>query len=146
VDQYFILPGHRATASGQFVLNFGFGAAARPQILELAGAEMIWYGTSRTLAEMPRTSFQYDGRAVDAAWRADAARRIEQYRKPTTCAYNAAGLPVPDAQVRIRCAAMRLSSAARGTPSASSIRPPPTIRPTGRSCLSSSTAAAPATT
>ena len=91
-------------SSGQFSLNFGFGAASRPQVLEIAGAEMIWYGTSRTMDEMPRTSFRYDGREADAPWRADAARRIEEYRKDeyTIRVVNADGLPVPDAQVRMR--------------------------------------------
>lgn len=93
-----------AAGSGQFVLNFGLGAATRPQVLEIAGAQMIWYGTSRTLAEMPRTSFRYEGRELAAAWRRDAARRIEEYRKGeyTVRVVNADGLPVPDAQVRVK--------------------------------------------
>ena len=91
-------------ASGDFGLKFGFGAAARPQILEIAGAELIWYGKSRTLEEMPRTSFQYDGRELDAPWRAEAAARIEQYRKGDYAirVVNTAGLPVPGAQVRMK--------------------------------------------
>lgn len=93
-----------AVSSGQFGVKFGFGSAPRPQVLQIAGAEAIWYGTSRTLAEMPRTSIQYEGRAADAAWRSDAARRIEQYRKAdyTIRVVNNAGLPVPDADVHVR--------------------------------------------
>ncbi len=93
-----------AAGSGQFVLNFGLGASTRPQILEIADAQMIWYGNSRTLDEMPRTSFRYDGRELDAAWRRDAARRIEQHRKGeyTLRVVNSAGLPVPNAQVRMK--------------------------------------------
>jgi len=93
-----------AVASGQFGIKFGFGASARPQILEIAGAEAIWYGKSRTLEEMPRTSFRYEGRESDAAWRRDAARRIEQHRKGeyTVRVLNTDGLPVPDAQVRMK--------------------------------------------
>lgn len=91
-------------ASGTFNINFGFGAPVRPQVLELGGVEAIWYGTSRTLAEMPRTAFQYDGRAADAPWRAAAAARIEQYRKGgyTVTVKDGTGSPVAGAQVRVR--------------------------------------------
>ncbi len=91
-------------ASGTFNINFGFGAPVRPQVLELGGVEAIWYGKTRTLAEMPRTSFQYEGRAADAPWRAAAAARIEQYRKGdvTVTVKDGAGAPVAGAQVRVR--------------------------------------------
>lgn len=66
---------------GQLGFKFGFGATGRPQVIEFGGVEAWWYGTSKTLAEMPRTSFEYVGRALDAAWRGEAAARIEQFRK-----------------------------------------------------------------
>jgi endo-1,4-beta-xylanase len=93
-----------AYASGQFSINFGFGEGDRPRVLDLAGVEVIWYGKTRTLAEMPRTSFNYDGRAADAPWRAEAAARIDQYRKAnySVRVVDAAGQPVPGAQVRFR--------------------------------------------
>lgn len=68
-------------ASGQLGFKFGFGATGRPQVIEVGGVEAWWYGTSRSLDEMPRTSFEYVGRALDAPWRAEAAARIDQYRK-----------------------------------------------------------------
>jgi GH35 family endo-1,4-beta-xylanase len=90
--------------SGDLGLNFGFGAPLRAQTLEVGGIEAIWYGKSRTLAEMPRTSFQYDGRAADAPWRAEAAARIEQYRKGnfTVKVVDGSGNPVSGAHVRVR--------------------------------------------
>lgn len=93
-----------AYTSGNLGVKFGFGSAARPQILELGGVEAIWFGTSRTLAEMPRTSIQYDGRAPDAPWRAAAAARIEQHRKGEyeVRVVNSAGLPVAGASVRAK--------------------------------------------
>jgi GH35 family endo-1,4-beta-xylanase len=93
-----------AYATGQFSVNVGFGAGARPQVLEIGGVEVLWYGKTRTYEEMPRTSFQYEGRAANAAWRAEAAARIEQYRKSNyeLRVVNAGGLPVTGASVRVR--------------------------------------------
>lgn len=90
--------------AGQFNVNFGFGASERPETFELGGIEVIHYGKSRTLAEMPRTSFQYDGRAPDSPWRIDAAKRIEQYRKGNydLRVLNKDGLPVPGASIRVK--------------------------------------------
>ena len=93
-----------AHASGTLGIKFGVGATVRPQVLELGGVEVLWYGKSRTLAEMPRTSFQYDGRSLTAPWRAEAGARIERHRKGTYTVrvVNSAGQPVPGATVRIR--------------------------------------------
>lgn len=90
--------------AGDLRVFFGFGAGDRAQTLDIGGAEILWYGTSRTLAEMPRTSFQYDGRDPDAAWREEARQRIERYRKSEfdVCVVNADGLPVENASVRVR--------------------------------------------
>lgn len=91
-------------ATGELGIKMGFAESERPQILEIAGYEAIWYGTSRTIDEMPRTSFRYDGREPDAAWRSAAAARIEQYRKADyeVRVVNAAGIPVPGAAVRMK--------------------------------------------
>ena len=103
--EYF-LPFTVATAhtSGEFGIKMGFAESDRPQILEVAGYEAIWYGTSRTIAEMPRTSFQYDGRDPNATWRAAAAARIEQHRKAVyeIRVVNNDGMPVPGATVRMK--------------------------------------------
>jgi endo-1,4-beta-xylanase len=91
-------------ASGDFRINFGFGAGDRPRTLDLAGVQVWWYGTSRTLAEMPRTAFNYDGRSADAPWRAAAAARIDQLRKADYAlrAVDEHGQPIPGARVRMR--------------------------------------------
>ncbi len=68
-------------ASGEVGFKFGFGAIGRPQVIDVGGVEVWWYGTSKTIADMPRTSFEYPGRTSDAAWRAEAAARIDQHRK-----------------------------------------------------------------
>lgn len=93
-----------AYAAGDLGFKFGFGATGRPQVLEIGGIEAWWYGTSRTLSEMPRTSFEYQGRALDAAWRSDAAVRINQYRKNNydVQVVDSAGVPVAGKRLRIR--------------------------------------------
>ncbi|HRE06872.1 MAG TPA: endo-1,4-beta-xylanase [Opitutaceae bacterium] len=90
--------------AGQFTFNLGFGASSRPQVIEVGGVEVLGYGKTRTLAEMPRTSFTYEGRALDAPWRKAAQDRIERMRKATygVRVVNTAGVPVPDARVRVR--------------------------------------------
>ncbi len=90
--------------AGQLGFKFGFGATGRPQVMEVGGVEAWWYGTSKTLAEMPRTSFEYAGRAADAAWRAEAAARINQHRKGDyqVRLLDAEGTPLEGKTVRVR--------------------------------------------
>ena len=89
---------------GQLDFKFGFGATGRPQVIEFGGVEAWWYGTTKTLADMPRTSFEYAGRALDAAWRTDAAARIEQFRKGDyqIRVLDESGDPVVGENVRVR--------------------------------------------
>jgi len=91
-------------SAGQFSANLGFGAGSRPQVFEVGGFEILWYGKSRTLAEMPRTSFQYEGRDANASWRTAANARIEQIRKANyeVRVLDAGGMPVKDATVRVK--------------------------------------------
>ncbi len=93
-----------AQAAGGLGIKFGFGATGRPQVLELGGVEAYWYGTSRPLSDLPRTSFDYVGREATAAWRTAAAARIEQYRKSnyTIRVEDAAGQPVAGARIRVK--------------------------------------------
>ncbi|GAB5559223.1 MAG: hypothetical protein SynsKO_08700 [Synoicihabitans sp.] len=91
-------------SAGEVGYKFGFGATGRPQVIDVGGVEAWWYGTSKTLAEMPRTSFEYPGRAMDAAWRAEAAARIDQYRKGNyqIKVIDESGDPLPGESVRVR--------------------------------------------
>jgi endo-1,4-beta-xylanase len=91
-------------AVGDLDFKFGFGATGRPQVIQVGGVEAWWYGTTKTLAEMPRTSFEYAGRAPDAAWRAEAAARIEQFRKGDyrVTVVDENGDPLPGERVRVR--------------------------------------------
>ena len=89
---------------GSAAMKFGVGGALRPQVLEFGGVELLWYGTSRSVDELPRTGFSYIGREADAPWRAEAAARIEQHRKADFALniVDANGEPLRGAQVRVR--------------------------------------------
>ncbi|BET69498.1 hypothetical protein ASA1KI_44160 [Opitutales bacterium ASA1] len=89
-------------AAGSLGVKLGLGLGTRPQTFEIGGVRALWYGTARTLAEMPRTSFRYEGREADAPWRAEAAARIERHRKADyrIRVVNTAGIPVEGATVR----------------------------------------------
>ncbi len=91
-------------SAGNLGFKFGFGATVRPQILEMGGVEALWYGTSLTVQDLPRTSFQYNGRDADASWRLEAADRIDEYRKSryVVRAVDPAGQPVAGTKLRVR--------------------------------------------
>ena len=67
------LPPGRA----QIALRAGF----RPQTIEIGGFEILNYGASRRIADLPRSRAGYAGREADAPWRAEADARIEKIRK-----------------------------------------------------------------
>ena len=69
---------HDLPADGaQIALRAGF----RPQTIEIGGVQILNYGTSRSISELPRSRADYPGRETDAPWRAAAAKRIERIRK-----------------------------------------------------------------
>jgi GH35 family endo-1,4-beta-xylanase len=82
-------------------LAFGFGACA--QTIEIASPTVINYGANHDINALPRTRLTYPGREADAPWRAEAAARIEKHRKAdlAVIVLDAAGNPVPDADVRV---------------------------------------------
>lgn len=92
-----------AYAAGAVQLNFGVGQTGKPMIMEIGGIELLNYGKTLTLEQMPRTRITYAGVELDAAWRTDAAARIEQYRKGdlTIRVIDAEGTPVPNAAVKV---------------------------------------------
>ena len=81
------------------MLRFGF----KRQTLEIGGLEVLDYAQSLTYAELPRTRFSYTGRESGAAWRREALDRIGRVRQGdiVVTVKDAAGRPVPDAEVRI---------------------------------------------
>jgi GH35 family endo-1,4-beta-xylanase len=83
-------------------LNFHAGFA--PQAFEIAGLELLNYGKSIAVDDLPGSLTNYAGRAMDAPWRKAAAERIEKHRKGdlTVTVVDAAGKPVPNATVKVR--------------------------------------------
>lgn len=87
---------------GAAEVAFGFGF--KRQQLEIAGVELICYGRSIALADLPRSRLTYAGREPDAPWRRDALARIEQVRKSDFAIEirDADGRPLPQARVALR--------------------------------------------
>jgi GH35 family endo-1,4-beta-xylanase len=66
---------------GEGTAELNFAAGSRPQVVEIAGVELINFGQDGVeLAELPKTSQDYEGRDPDAQWRKDALARIEEHR------------------------------------------------------------------
>jgi len=86
---------------GQHNLTIFLGYYA--QTVEIGGVRIVNYGSARDIPELPRTRYEYAGRAPDAAWRAAAAERINQLRKADLAVRvtDAEGRPVPGARVRM---------------------------------------------
>lgn len=87
-------------------LNFGLHLGIQSQTIELGGFAIIDYGTSVALDALPQevNNELYGGYEPDAAWRAEAAERIETLRKAdlTIQVNTPAGEPLPNAEVSVR--------------------------------------------
>lgn len=88
-----------AAGAAQVALRFGFA----PQAVEVTGLRLVNHGPGVDPGSLPRTVRRYPGFEADAAWRAEAARRIERIRKAglTVEVVDRAGRPVPDARARV---------------------------------------------
>jgi len=84
----------------QVTLNFGFD----PQTIEIAEFSLVDYGPGVRVKDLPQPQFSYAGREADAAWRKDAADRIEKYRKADLAitVVDSQGNAVPDADVTVK--------------------------------------------
>lgn len=91
-------------AATQLVLKVGFGGGDRAQVFDVAGIELLNYGSSLEVADLPATLPSYEGREPDAEWRAAAAARIEQHRKGDfqLTVLDAENAPAENATVAVR--------------------------------------------
>lgn len=85
------------------VLNIFFGGVD-PQVIQLAGLRILGYEDARAIKELPVSSAYYPGMEPDAAWRAEAHKRIEQHRKAdlTLKITDAKGRPLNNADVHVK--------------------------------------------
>ncbi len=91
----------RAYNKGEGELFFTLGL--QPQTVELGGIELLDYGTSKKVADLPFTKLGYQGSEPSAAWRKAAEARIDRLRKGelTVVVKDASGKPVANADVAI---------------------------------------------
>lgn len=93
---------NRAYAAGEAEVAFTLGMKA--QTVEIGGVELLDYGTTRKVSDLPFTGIGYQGSETTAAWRKAAEARIEKIRKGdlTVSVKDGAGRPVSGAQVAVR--------------------------------------------
>jgi endo-1,4-beta-xylanase len=104
-QEYFIpIQMSDAATIGNLDLKFGFGAGNKAQTIQIGGVELLNFKTTVSLASLPETELTYGGRDADAAWRAEANARIEQYRKGDfeLTILDVNNDPVEDAQIDVR--------------------------------------------
>jgi endo-1,4-beta-xylanase len=93
---------NRDYAKGEAQVAFTLGM--KTQTVEIGGIELLNYGTTRNVADLPFTRIGYQGSEPTAAWRRAAEARIEKVRKGdlTVSVKDGAGKPVSGAQVAVR--------------------------------------------
>jgi len=92
----------RAYAAGQAMLAVALGY--KPQTVEIAGLRLLNYRRKLKVRDLPRTPQTYRGIEPGAAWRAEAARRIDKHRKADLAVQvtGADGKPLAGASVAVR--------------------------------------------
>jgi endo-1,4-beta-xylanase len=92
----------RAYNKGEAEVYFTLGL--REQTAEIGGIELVNYGTSKKVADLPFTKLGYAGSEPGASWRKAAEARIEKIRKGdlTVVVKDQAGKPVRGAEVSVR--------------------------------------------
>jgi endo-1,4-beta-xylanase len=93
---------NRDYAKGEAQVAFTLGM--KTQTVEIGGIELLNYGTTKKVADLPFTRIGYQGSEPTAAWRKAAEARIEKVRKGdlTVSVKDGAGKPVSGAQVAVR--------------------------------------------
>lgn len=92
--------GYKAGAA-RFIIGVG---GTQPQVIEIGGVEVLNYARNVKEQQLPFTRKTYEGRELNAAWRKEAAARIQTYRKGdlTIQVTDAAGKPVKGAQLEVK--------------------------------------------
>lgn len=92
--------GYKADMA-RFVIGVG---GTQPQVIEIAGVQVLNYARKLEEQELPFTRKTYEGRDLNASWRKEAADRIEKYRKGNLDIQitDANGKPVQGATVEVK--------------------------------------------
>lgn len=80
-----------------------FGTGYGEQELEIGGVQLLRFGADVKRSDLPPTPLRYEGAGAEAPWRADAAKRIERYRKGDLVVHviDAEGKPVVGVPVKV---------------------------------------------
>jgi len=84
--------------------NLSFWANIQLQEIEIGGFQILNYGQGVDLSKLNLVGYPYDGAEESAAWRAEAAERIEKHRKSDVevKVVDAEGKPVAGAAVKVK--------------------------------------------
>ena len=76
----------------------------KAQTVEIGGLVVLAFPRDANLSALPHQSWDYPGRSLDAPWRQEADRRIDQFRKGnlSLTVVDANGKPVPNAKVHVK--------------------------------------------
>ncbi|MFG0250949.1 MAG: endo-1,4-beta-xylanase [Phycisphaeraceae bacterium JB051] len=90
------------TPAGEGRLTFPIGYF--PQTLRLSELQLYNFGKQIAVDDLSIKQYAYEGHEPDAAWRKEAAKRIEQYRKAplVVTVVDAQGQPLKDAAVHVQ--------------------------------------------
>ncbi len=88
--------------TGEASVGFTYGALA--QKVEITNMQLLNFGETATLSQMPATRFTYAGREEEASWRKAALKRIKEIRTAPLIIHvrDAKGKPVKGATVNVR--------------------------------------------
>jgi uncharacterized protein (TIGR03437 family) len=98
------IPFNMAETYGASAYNFSFWVTFPNQEIQVGGLTIQDYGPNYPFSKLNLTSWPYEGRSLDAPWRAAAAQRIDKYRKTdiVVIARDDNGNPIPNAQVHVK--------------------------------------------
>ena len=100
----FLLPFRAVVDCPAGTATLGFMTGQAEQTVEFGGARLVSYGPDVKLVDLPQTVVTYEGRDPRAPWREAAGERIRRHRMAPyrVRVVDAAGQPVPGAEVRVR--------------------------------------------
>lgn len=98
----FLIPFEAAENYSIGAANLSIRLGYKEQSLDVGKVAVLNYGKQLSVEELPKTQITYRGMEDDAAWRLEAAERIEKHRKgPLKIMVTRDGKPVPGAPINV---------------------------------------------